>query len=245
MILIKNFCVVLFALFLLFSSGFLDSPWADARRHGAANTKDRTTERTRMRTAWPRPPQPKKPEEFNGWSGGLQPYVPGRDRVPVEECEIEETDFFFAGMLFVRPTTEVIVIHHVGVPDGDTSAERIHSAHIYNDWAGIGYHYVIRQDGTIQRGRPLITVGAHSYMHNIYSVGICLSGNFEVEMPTDAQIESLIELLSSLCRIYSIAPSDHTIVGHLDMNRDTGCPGYNLYMELPYVIDEVKNRRNN
>ncbi|MBP9550733.1 MAG: hypothetical protein KBE34_02250, partial [Veillonella sp.] len=32
---------------------------------------------------------------------------------------------------------------------------------VKNGWAGIGYHFVIRKDGTIERGRPLSVVGAH------------------------------------------------------------------------------------
>jgi hypothetical protein len=45
----------------------------------------------------------------------------------------------------------------------DASAEQIHGWHLGNGWAGIGYHYVIRKDGTIERGRPEWAIGSHAY----------------------------------------------------------------------------------
>lgn len=222
------------------------APTAMARRHGNAPTHDVTIERTRNHSEKPSMDDSKKNEQKNddmdGWRGGFGVYFPSSVEAPDEGIEIAENDFSFAGLLFVRPTTNAIIIHHVGVPDGDTSAEAIHSAHLSNGWAGIGYHYVIRQDGTIERGRPLVTVGAHAYMNNIYTVGVCLSGNFEDEYPTDAQIDSLVELLASLCRIYHLAPSEYTIMGHMDVNSDTLCPGEHLYEIMPSIIGMVRER---
>ena len=52
---------------------------------------------------------------------------------------------------------------------------------VKNGWAGIGYHFVIRKDGTIERGRPLSVVGAHAQGDNLHTIGICMAGNFEKE----------------------------------------------------------------
>ena len=50
-----------------------------------------------------------------------------------------------------RNMTNMIVVHHTGNPvDDDLSAEEIHESHKAQGWAGIGYHYVIRKDGTIE-----------------------------------------------------------------------------------------------
>ena len=133
----------------------------------------------------------------------------------------------------------MIVIHHVGIPDGDTSAAAIHRAHLANGWAGIGYHYVIRKNGVIERGRPLAVVGAHAYGENYHTVGINVTGNFEKEVPTDAQMKSLTELVTALCRIYHIDPGPATIVGHRDVNS-TDCPGKNLYRLLPQLRVHVE-----
>lgn len=135
----------------------------------------------------------------------------------------------------VRPSTEMIVIHHAGFPDGDkdSSAEDIHKFHQeVNGWAGIGYHYVIRKDGTIEQGRRPQMVGAHAYHHNKNSVGICVAGNFEVAKIKSAQMDSLKLLTAWLCQRYKLNPmKDGVIVGHRDLN-DTSCPGKNLYSKL-------------
>ncbi|MBE8955566.1 MAG: N-acetylmuramoyl-L-alanine amidase [Quinella sp. 2Q5] len=137
-----------------------------------------------------------------------------------------------------RPTTEVIVIHHAGFPDGDkdSSAEEIHKFHQeVNGWAGIGYHYVIRKDGTIEQGRRPNMIGAHALHHNKNSVGICVAGNFDVAKPNHQQMDSLKLLTAWLCQKYELDPvARGVIVGHRDLN-DTACPGKNLYAKLDDV----------
>ena len=138
-----------------------------------------------------------------------------------------------------RPSTEVIVIHHAGFPDGDkdSSAEEIHKFHQeVNGWAGIGYHYVIRKDGTIEQGRRPLAVGAHAYQHNKNSVGICVAGNFDLVKVPSVQLDSLKLLTAWLCQRYKLNPMQKgVIVGHRDLN-DTSCPGNNLYKKL----DEIR-----
>lgn len=170
---------------------------------------------------------------------GLSVYNPEKDAAPSEGLVIAETNFHFTEPLLVRPRTDMIVIHHVGIPDGDTPAAAIHRAHLANGWAGIGYHYVIRKNGVIERGRPLAVVGAHAYGENYHTVGINVTGNFDKEVPTDAQMKSLTELVTALCRIYHIDPGPATIVGHRDVNS-TDCPGKNLYRLLPQLRDDVE-----
>lgn len=168
----------------------------------------------------------------------LREYDSAKDAAPKEPFPVVETNFTFHETLLVRPKTDMIVVHHVGIPDGDTSAAAIHKAHLANGWAGIGYHYVIRKDGTIERGRPLATVGAHAEGQNYHTVGINVTGNFEKEIPTKQQIDSLETLLVFLCQTYHIQPDRMTIVGHRDVNS-TDCPGRNLYRLLPEIRDDV------
>ena len=172
---------------------------------------------------------------------GLRRYDPAADRSLAEDVPVVETKFSFAEPLLVRPDTIGIVIHHVGVPSGDTPAEAIHKAHLAKGWAGIGYHYVIRKDGTIERGRPLAAVGAHAQGHNYDTIGINVTGNFDTERPTPEQIDSLERLLAFLCRIYDIEAGVTTIEGHRDVNA-TDCPGGNLYRLLPQIRRDVKVR---
>ena len=138
-----------------------------------------------------------------------------------------------------RPKTEVVVIHHAGFPEGDkdSSAEGIHKFHQdVNGWAGIGYHFVIRKDGTIEQGRKITAVGAHALHHNMNSIGICVAGNFEMASPTHEQMKSLKLLTAWLCQKYKLDPLEKgVIVGHKNLN-DTDCPGKNLYKRL----DEIR-----
>lgn len=197
------------------------------------NKKDRKAETAETKTG------ETADTEKTAKSDELKAYDPARDKAPDEGLSIEETNFKFSEQLLVRPKTDAIVIHHVGIPDGDTSAASIHQAHLNNGWAGIGYHYVIRKNGVIERGRPLATVGAHAYGENYHTIGINVTGNFEREVPTYAQMKSLTELVTSLCRIYKIEPGVTTIVGHRDYNS-TDCPGRNLYSRLPQLRDDVQ-----
>ncbi len=205
--------------------------------------KQKKTKKSKKKAAPVRPANTEKADTYQkgqaAHDDGLSVYNPEKDAAPSEGLAIEETNFHFTEPLLVRPKTDMIVIHHVGIPDGDTSAAAIHRAHLANGWAGIGYHYVIRKNGVIERGRPLAVVGAHAYGENYHTVGINVTGNFDKEVPTDAQMKSLTELVTALCRIYHIDPGPATIVGHRDVNS-TDCPGKNLYRLLPQLRDDVE-----
>jgi N-acetylmuramoyl-L-alanine amidase len=149
---------------------------------------------------------------------------------------IKETNLAF-GPLEIRPETTLLIIHHVGLTDMDVSAAQIHQMHLENGWSGIGYHYVIRKNGSIERGRPRDDVGAHTYGYNKESIGINLVGNFEYAIPQNEQIESAAKLIAALCHIYNILPDYSTILGHKDLNA-TLCPGKNLYEKLQLIRDK-------
>lgn len=135
-----------------------------------------------------------------------------------------------------RRYTDMIVLHHTGSGDDmDASAEQIHEWHLNQDWAGIGYHYVIRKDGTIEKGRPEWAVGSHAYGENGHTIGIHLSGDFNDAEPTEKQIEVCAKFLSELCEKYDIPIDRDHIVGHGELDDDVtpqGCPGRNLYAYL-------------
>lgn len=147
---------------------------------------------------------------------------------------IKETNLDF-GYLSTRTETNLIVVHHVGEIDRDVSAEEIHEWHKKgNGWSGIGYHFVIRKDGTIERGRPEDAIGSHAYGFNAKSIGINIVGDFEKAEPVPEQIESAAQLIAELCDKYKISINDKTIVGHRDL-MSTDCPGQNLYNIMDIV----------
>ena len=129
-----------------------------------------------------------------------------------------------------------IIVHHSASKTGD--APTFHKWHTDWGWVGIGYHYVILKDGTIQRGRPETAIGAHTKGHNSNSIGICCvgyyHGNKEKSMP-EAQKEALVELIRNIRKKYS--PS-MKIYGHRDFNA-TSCPGDNFpFAEIVALVDK-------
>ena len=70
-----------------------------------------------------------------------------------------------------------LVVHCSATPAGKPfRAADIDKWHRGQGWDGIGYHYVIPLDGSIEPGRELEKVGSHVKGHNANSIGICLIG---------------------------------------------------------------------
>ena len=85
------------------------------------------------------------------------------------------------------------VIHHTA--SHDVSIDEIRRWHVDgNGWDDVGYHYLIRADGTVETGRTAGTFGAHARGRNHY-YGIALTG---YDAFTAEQLESLLNLLEFL-----------------------------------------------
>jgi hypothetical protein len=68
--------------------------------------------------------------------------------------------------------------------------------------------------------------GAHCPGQNQIALGVCLVGNFEIEVVGMEMFDVLVARLAEWCMMYNISPND--IYGHRDF-RATLCPGRNLY----------------
>ena len=121
-----------------------------------------------------------------------------------------------------------IVLHHAAA--SNASVETVHGWHKGNGWIGIGYHFYVRKDGSVYRGRPENWVGAHTVGHNSTKLGICAEGNFETETMSEAQKNAIIELLAYLFGKYG----NLKVYKHKDLNS-TACPGKN------YPFDAIVN----
>lgn len=160
-------------------------------------------------------------------------------------ANIVETNLKFRNTLAKRGETSKIVIHHTGgSSDLDADSKTIHQWHLSQGWAGIGYHFVIRKDGTIERGRPVGSVGSHAYQHNSYTIGIHICGQFNIAQPTPQQIESAALLVANLCSDYKIPIDRKHIIGHDECYNSktdgSGCPGRNLYA----MLDTISGKAN-
>lgn len=136
-----------------------------------------------------------------------------------------------------RHKTDHIVIHCSYTPSSmDIGLKEIDTWHRERGWWGIGYHYVIRRDGTIEHGRPFDTIGAHVRGHNDSSIGICVVGGASNSVDkaednfTVNQGIALHELLQQLCQIYPEAQ----VVGHKDLDDTRECPCFDLTLTKRY-----------
>ncbi len=137
--------------------------------------------------------------------------------------DIIKVDYKWNGALAKRNETKYIILHHRA---GNGDVESIHAQHLSQGWTGIGYHFYVRKDGRVYRGRPLGVVGAHCQGWNNKSVGVCFEGNFETEKMTEKQIRAGAKLVVYLRTLFPHAE----VKGHGDMDS-TLCPGKNFEFE--------------
>lgn len=122
-----------------------------------------------------------------------------------------------------RKKTELIFVHCTATPEGKEfhvkDIDKMHRARGFN---GIGYHYIIALDGTVEPGRPEDTVGAHVQGYNSNSVGISYiggvakDGKTAKDTRTPEQKAAMRKLLTELKHRYPGA----RILGHRDISPD-------------------------
>jgi N-acetyl-anhydromuramyl-L-alanine amidase AmpD len=127
----------------------------------------------------------------------------------------------------------LLIIHCSAVmPFQTSSVEQINQWHLARGWKnGVGYHYVIRRDGKIEKGRPEEMVGAHCLNHNKHSIGLCYEGGLDAkgnpaDTRTDAQKKAMRDLLIELKKKYPNA----LIIGHNAFSNKS-CPCFDAAEE--------------
>lgn len=152
--------------------------------------------------------------------------------------KIIEQTYKWNGSLTKRAATKYIILHHRA---GNGDVQSIHNTHLKNGWSGIGYHFYVRKDGSVYRGRPVNVVGAHTTNYNSISIGVCFEGNFESETMPEVQIKAGQELVVYLKNLYPSAE----VKRHKDFNS-TACPGKNFPFEkikkgeMTMTVNEAK-----
>ena len=143
---------------------------------------------------------------------------------------IIETNFNYKSNHTTRTLNAIdrIILHHSA--SNVASAEQIHQWHLSRGYAGAGYHFLVRKDGSVYTLRPVNWVGAHCQGYNTCSIGICAEGNFEEETMNEVQKNAIIELVNYLKAIYRI----NKVTKHNDYGS-TACPGRN------YPFNEIIN----
>ena len=130
-----------------------------------------------------------------------------------------------------------IIIHCSCTPAGrNIGATTIRGWHKEKGFNDIGYHYVIRLDGTIEEGRPIEQIGAHCQGHNRNSIGICYIGGTEKDCKTPKdtrtkeQCKALEELLKKLRKQFP----NVTIHGHSEF-ANKACPSFDVKQWLKEI----------
>ena len=132
-----------------------------------------------------------------------------------------------------RAETNFIVVHCSATSSKmNIGANEIDKWHRAKGWACIGYHYVIRRDGSVEEGRDVEVIGAHVSGHNADTVGICMVGGVNADDVnkaennfTEAQFTSLKSLLTILMLKYPNAK----IQGHRDFPEVAkACPSFDV-----------------
>jgi N-acetylmuramoyl-L-alanine amidase len=127
---------------------------------------------------------------------------------------------------------DYIVVHCSATKeDQDIGVEEIRRWHRQRGWLDVGYHYVIRRDGTVETGRPNDVPGAHARGFNHLSLGLCLVGGVESDGKTPEmnfthlQWDALAELVNDL----KVKHPDAEVLGHRDLpNVNKACPSFDV-----------------
>lgn len=145
-------------------------------------------------------------------------------------------------------TISLIVVHCSATKvNQKVTIEDIDRWHKARKWKGCGYHYVIYQDGSIHKGRPLEQKGAHVENHNAHSIGICYIGGYDLQgkaadTRTLEQKQSLLNLLTQLHAQFPRA----IILGHRDLSPDLNHDGKitpNEYIKQCPCLDAITEYR--
>lgn len=150
-----------------------------------------------------------------------------------------------------------IVIHHsASLRSGNShQLEAINRYHRDKDWGNgakckisklqsyVQYHYLIEPSGEVIKTAEENELRWHAGDYNGISLGICLTGNFDTEKPTQGQTDSLKRILIELEGRYP----DAKIIYHRDIAKKT-CPGLlitddwavNLLNQENMIVDEAK-----
>lgn len=116
-----------------------------------------------------------------------------------------------------------IVVHCSATREGqDHDVDDIRRWHKAKGWRDVGYHYVIKLDGTVQAGRPESQPGSHVAGHNADSIGIVYIGGLAANgvTPKDTRTQAQKVALRSLIGTLKLKHQDPLVLGHRDLSPD-------------------------
>lgn len=178
------------------------------------------------------------------WSGRNNP-----DDMFTMISSVEELDAEFQNIY--RDITEIVIHATETYTNKDLGAVEINNLQVELGHEGIGYHYVIRRDGRLQRGRPVNRIGEHASTngHDTYSIGIAMVGGLNVSSGennatdyrssqsfTREQFTTLEKFVNSYYRRY---PGGQ-VFGHNDIDAQELDP----YFDVQDYVESVFRKKN-
>lgn len=138
-----------------------------------------------------------------------------------------------------REVTEVIVHSTDTYTNANLIAEQIDETQRLLGHDGIGYHYIIRRDGSLQRGRPVDLEGDHASVNNHNERSIALAFVGGINVPTT---DSLVEEFSSAAsltraqyntfnkflKVLYLNYPGMQVLGHNDIDENESDPGFDV-----------------
>ena len=138
----------------------------------------------------------------------------------------------------MRDIDEIFIHCSATMPHVDIGAEDIRAWHKARGWRDIGYHWVIRRDGTVEAGRHEAVIGAHVRAHNRNSIGVCLVGGIgEDQSPEPNYTEEQWDELEGLVRELMDRYPQASVRGHNEVSAKA-CPCFDVKM---WVKDIIRN----
>lgn len=129
-----------------------------------------------------------------------------------------------------------ITLHHTGVAlenrsEAPLKVKRHQDFHINSrGWPDLAYHFIVDTSGHIYEGRDITKAGDSGTNYDPTGhLLICAEGNFEEQVVTDEQYETLVKLMAWGSSKFELSPD--SIKAHRDY-CSTLCPGSNLYGKL-------------
>lgn len=106
---------------------------------------------------------------------------------------------------------------------------------------GLGYHFIIFEDGSIFKAKDLDSIANHCRGHNRDSIGVAYVGGLDkngvtADTRTPQQKVSLRSLLLALLKKYPVP-----IYGHRHFNNGKVCPCFDADTEYQGLIHELPN----
>jgi len=148
--------------------------------------------------------------------------------------------------LFNLHKPNCITLHHGGVVRDPAKDPRESMRNLQawcmreRPWGDVPYHYCVDLQGRIYEARPDIIAGDTNTEYDPTNhVLVEVMGNYEEQVPTQDQLDAVVQIMAYICRQYGISP--RTIKSHKDYSEMTVCPGKHLYkyIENGYFIREV------